>query len=93
MSSKFEWDLVKASANQQRGVSFVEAATVFFDPLSVTVADPMHSIDEQRSVVTGLSYEHRLLVVVHADPGDRIRTISARLATRSEREKYESEAK
>ena len=94
MSSEFEWDLAKASANQQRhGVSFVEAATVFFDPLSVTVADPLHSIDEQRFVITGLSYQHRLLVVVHADRGDRIRIISARLATRSEREKYESEAK
>lgn len=94
MSSEIEWDLVKASANQQRhGVSFVEAATVFFDPLSVTVADPLHSIDEQRFVITGLSYQHRLLVVVHADHGDRIRIISARLAKRSEREKYESEAK
>lgn len=94
MSSEFEWDLAKASANQQRhGVSFVEAATVFFDPLSVTVADPLHSIDEQRFVITGLSYQQRLLVVVHADHGDRIRIISARLATRSEREKYESEAK
>jgi uncharacterized DUF497 family protein len=94
MSSEFEWDLVKASANQERhGVSFVEAATVFFDPLSVTVADPLHSIDEQRFVITGLSYQHRLLVVVHADRGDRIRIISARLATRFERENYESEAK
>ena len=92
MSSEFEWDLGKASANQQRhGVSFVEAATVFFDPLSLTVSDPMHSIDEQRFVITGMSYQHRLLVVVHADRGDRIRIISARLATRFERENYESE--
>ena len=94
MSSEFEWDLAQASANQRRHrVTFVEAATVFFDPLSVTVADPLHSIDEHRFVISGLSYQQRLLVVVHADRGDRIRIISARLATRSEREKYESEAK
>jgi len=94
MNSEFEWDPVKASANQHRhGVSFVEAATVFFDPLSVTVNDPLHSVDEQRFVITGLSYQQRLLVVVHADHGDRIRIISARLATRSEREEYEAEAK
>ena len=74
-------------------MSFVEAATVFFDPLSVTVNDPLHSIDEQRFVITGLSYQRRLLVVVHADRGARIRIISARLATRSEREEYEAETK
>jgi uncharacterized DUF497 family protein len=93
MSSEFEWDQIKASSNLQRhGVSFVEAATVFFDPLSVTVTDPLHSKDEQRFVITGLSYQRRLLVVVHADRDDRIRIISARFATRSEREKYESKA-
>lgn len=49
MSSEFEWDLDKTTANQEgQGVSFVEAAIVFFDPLSVTVADPMHSIHELR---------------------------------------------
>ena len=89
----FEWDPIKARANQQRhSVSFVEAATVFFDPLSVTVTDPLHSMDEQRFVITRLSYQRRILVVVHLDRGDRIRIISARMATRSEREKYESKA-
>jgi uncharacterized protein len=72
MHSEFEWDPVKASATKHRhGGSFVEAATVFFDPLSVTVNDPLHSVDEHRFVITGLSYQQRLLVVVHADRGDR----------------------
>ncbi|MFN2579293.1 MAG: BrnT family toxin [Pyrinomonadaceae bacterium] len=63
---------------------------VFFDPLSLTVADPTHSLDEKRFVITGLSYQGRHLLVAHADRGDRIRTISARLATPPERKKYES---
>jgi uncharacterized DUF497 family protein len=91
MNSEFEWDLAKAVANlKKHGVSFAEAATVFFDPLSITVADPLHSEDENRFVILGLSYQLRALVVVHSDRGDRIRIISARLATPSERNKYES---
>jgi uncharacterized DUF497 family protein len=91
MNSEFEWDPAKAASNQRKhGVSFVEAATVFFDPLSITVSDPVHSTNEFRFVITGLSYQGRALIVVHVDRGDRIRIISARLATRSEREKYES---
>lgn len=91
MNSEFEWDLAKATANlEKHGVSFAEAATVFFDPLSMTIPDPLHSQDENRFIITGLSYQHRHLIVVHSDRGDRIRIISARLATSSERKKYES---
>ncbi len=71
-------------------MSFVEAATVFFDLLSVTVADPLHSDEENRLAIVGLSHRQRHLVVVHVDRGDRIRIISARLAAPYERKKYES---
>ena len=92
MDTAFEWDPDKAESNLlKHGVSFAKAATVFFDPLSITVPDRMHSGDENRFVITGLSYAQRHLVVVHSDRGDRIRIISARLATPSERKKYESE--
>jgi uncharacterized protein len=91
VNSEFEWEPTKAASNQlKHGVSFAEAATVFFDPLSITVPDPLHSIGEDRFVITGMSYQRRHLVVVHADRGDRIRIISARPATPSERKKYES---
>ena len=93
MNSEFEWDPVKAAVNlAKHGVSFAEAATVFFDSLSITVADPLHSHEENRFVITGLSYQHRALVVVHSDRDGRVRIISARLATRFERNKYESGA-
>jgi uncharacterized DUF497 family protein len=89
--SEFEWDTKKAEANLQRhGVSFAEAATVFFDPLSLTVSDPLHSLAEERFVITGLSNRQRCLAIVHSDRNDKIRIISARLASSSERKKYES---
>jgi uncharacterized DUF497 family protein len=89
--TEFEWDPVKAASNlEKHGVSFTEAATVFFDPLSLTVPDPEHSVSEQRLVITGFSYQQRQLVVIHSDRGDRIRIVSARLATPAERKKYES---
>ena len=87
---QFEWDPTKAAWNESKhGVSFSEAATVFTDVLSLTGDDPDHSIDEQRYVTFGVSSAGRLLVVSHTDRGDRIRIISARPATRSERRLYE----
>ncbi len=70
-------------------VSFDEASTAFRDPLSRTIDDPLHSQDEERMVLIGVSQQGRLMVVVHAERGDRIRIISARLATRMERLDYE----
>jgi uncharacterized protein len=92
MDAEFEWDAEKAESNlQKHEVSFEEAATIFFDPLSLTIPDPLHSDEEDRFVTTGLSNQQRHLVVVHSERDDRIRVISARLATSSERKRYESE--
>jgi hypothetical protein len=87
----FEWDRNKAKSNfTKHGVSFEEAATVFFDPLSLTIPDPDHGeYEEERCLILGLSEAGRLLVVAHCDRGDSIRIISARLATSSERRGYE----
>lgn len=89
---RFEWDPVKAAANlEDHGVSFPEASTAFGDPLSITIADPDHSQDEQRFILLGLTFSGRLVVVVHTDRGEATRLISARLATRRERRTYEQE--
>jgi uncharacterized DUF497 family protein len=86
----FEWDRRKNAANQRKhGVAFVEASTVFGDPLSITIPDPLHDIDEERLVIIGMSAAQRLLVVVHTERGERIRLISARLATKHEKHYYE----
>jgi len=86
----FEWDSDKAQQNARgHDVSFEEAATVFGDPLSLTIDDPVHSTEEDRFVTLGRSVDGRLLVVVHTERGDTVRIISARRATRRERTAYE----
>jgi uncharacterized protein len=90
MSFTFEWDDEKASENlTKHGVSFSEASTVFADPLSRTIIDPLHSKAEERLIVVGESGLQHTLVVVHTYRGDVIRIISARRATSSERKDYE----
>jgi uncharacterized DUF497 family protein len=90
MGLLFEWDPKKARLNIKRHkISFDEASTAFRDPLSRTIDDPLHSDDEERFVLIGQSIRGRLLVVVHTERGDRIRIISARLATNKERFRYE----
>jgi uncharacterized protein len=87
---RFEWNASKAATNlRKHRVSFDEAASVFFDPLSATGGDPDHSIEERRFVTFGTSSSGRLLVVAHTERGDAIRIITARNATRAERKVYE----
>lgn len=89
---EFEWDPNKAAGNlRKHEVSFEEAATVFGDTLSIIVVDPDHSVQEDRYLVIGTSARLRLLIVSFAERGDRIRIISARKLTRSERKAYEEE--
>ena len=90
MTQRFEWDDVKAAANQRKhGVAFEDAASVFSDALAYTFDDPDHSVGEQRLLTFGLAQSGRLLAVVHAERGRAIRIISARRATRHERGVYE----
>ncbi len=91
MGLTFEWDEKKAELNEKtHKVSFEEASTVFGDTLSLTIPDPPHSTaEEERYITIGMSYRQNLLVVVHCDRGHIIRIISARKATKREREKYE----
>ena len=87
----FEWDHRKAEYNvQKHGVSFAEAATIFYDPFSITFDDPDHSDHEDRFISIGTSVHGRLLMVAHTDRDDRIRIISARTLTPKERRLYES---
>ncbi len=83
----FEWDDQKARENYRKhGVSFEEAASVFLDLDYLLLPDRQHP---DRFVALGFSAIARLLVVVHGERGARVRLISARAATRTERENYE----
>jgi hypothetical protein len=86
----FEWDPRKAVANfKKHGVAFEDASSVFFDPLAMTYPDPDHSVDEHREVTLGYTMKKDLVFVCHCERGERIRIISARPATRTERRQYE----
>ncbi len=93
MALEFVWDPTKAAANlRKHGVSFPEATTAFDDLTSQTISDPDHSGSESRFQLLGMSSQGRLIVVAHTERGHAIRLISARKATRKERNAYEEES-
>ena len=91
------WDDTKAQINvRKHGVPFAQAATVILDPLALTVFDATHSETEERWFTLGQTSEGRLLAISHTYQAidantTKIRLISAREATRQERQYYENE--
>lgn len=88
----FSWDPKKAKANfKKHGVSFEEAATVFYDPMAKAGPDPDHSDQEDRFILIGHSQKNNLLFVVHVykETSETIRIISARKATKKEKRDFE----
>ena len=94
---RFAWDAAKAASNRRKhGVEFELGATVFRDPLALSVYDEDHSEQEERWITLGQAENDTLLVVVHtfeelAESEARVRIISARPATAHERRQYQSE--
>ena len=90
----FDWDPAKADANVvKHGVRFEEALTVFMDPLARIHGDPDHSEGEAREIIVGHSIQRRLLLVSFVERGEKVRVISARPATKTERKDYEKKDK
>jgi uncharacterized DUF497 family protein len=87
---RFEWDVAKARTNlAKHNVAFEESCMVFADVNSLTIDDPQHSQSEKRSITLGLASTSRLLVVVLTERNGKIRIISARRASKKEKEQYE----
>ncbi len=85
-----EWDPNKAAINlQKHGVRFADAEAALFDPNALSFEDTTAQ-GEQRFILIGMDHLWRLLVLVYTNREDRIRLISARAATPSERRNYES---
>jgi uncharacterized protein len=90
----FEWDPKKASDNiEKHGVSFEEAATVFTDPMALSILDKEHSETEDRWITMGISGKGRLLVVCHtfrkeSEAAVGVRIISTPKATKRETKTY-----
>ena len=85
---QFTWDPKKAASNVKKdGAQFVEAASLFADPLAALLED---ALDPERAILVGQSEEGRVLLVVFLEESeDTIRIISARRATSHERKRYE----
>lgn len=91
---RLQWDDRKNRANiAKHGISFEEAASVFFGENAIEYPDEVHSGSEERFLLLGFSAKLRLLVVCYClrQPRDTVRIISARKATRKERTFYTGE--
>ena len=90
MALIFEWDEEKATANSiKHGVAFTEAGTIFGDEQSITIPDLKHSQAEPKFITLGMSQTERVLVVIRTERGNHLRIMSARPASRKERNQYE----
>ena len=92
----FDWDARKAQSNwHKHGVSFQEAATAFLDPEGLDGEDLEHSESEPRRLRLAKSGSGRVLLIAHTvrshENEETTRIISARRASRKQRETYEAE--
>jgi uncharacterized protein len=87
--TQFEWDEIKADANYRKhGVDFETATEAIADYFSVEYFDPFSAAyDEDRFLITGLA-GGQLVTVVYTEREGNIRLISARRASRRERDDY-----
>jgi len=90
----FEWDHEKNDLNKEKhGLSFELASLVFHDPNLLSWVDNRFDYDEERWISLGAIKSTLILVVVHlvkeeSDGQEKIRIISARKATKQQRELY-----
>jgi len=91
MSNTFVWDEQKQLINiNKHKISFDEATSVFDDPHAFLMPDELHSDEENRFIIIGMSKKANVLLVCHCyRNGDSlIRIISARKATKHEEALY-----
>lgn len=84
----FEWDEAKNRANiRKHGVSFETARRIFGGPV-LTWIDDRRAYGEVRHISIGEVGKGALVVVAHTDRDGHVRLISARPASRRERQAY-----
>jgi uncharacterized DUF497 family protein len=85
---RFEWDLAKARANEDKhAVSFEETASIF-RAFHINRSDVRRHYGEARFIALGVDSNGEVLNVVYTLRGEAIRIISAWKASRYEREAY-----
>jgi hypothetical protein len=86
----FQWDAGNREKNWiKHRVTEGECERVFFNQPLIAASDKKHSQSEERFFALGQTNQGRLLFVVYAIRGKRIRVISARDMNKAEREVYE----
>ena len=89
----FEWDEAKNEANiRKHGVSFETAQRIFGGPVPTWV-DDRKDYGEIRHVSIGKVDKMAVVVVAHTDRDGPIRVISARPASRKERQSYHEQVR
>ena len=89
----FDWDQWNSQKNENKhGVSRKEAESAFFDEHYRLYADIKHSAKgERRFILYGQGMEGRVLMIGFAIRAGKVRVITARPASRKEREVYDDE--
>ena len=85
----FEWDAEKNKTNiNKHGIDFIYACRIFEGPVLQSL-DGRFDYGEDRYISIGCVDTVIILVVIHTDRQGKKRMISARLASRQERKRYE----
>lgn len=88
-ADRFEWDINKEAANEAKhGISFLDAANVFFDPLYLEEDSSRPEHGETRFKAIG-TVSGRLIAVIFTYRQHRRRIISARRSRPDERQRYD----
>ena len=88
---RFEWDPAKDETNRKKhGLSFGEASELFKSGIDyLEIYDEEHSDEEDRFVAVGPIRRGIIVVAYTERDEDVLRILSARMATKRERQRYE----
>lgn len=88
----FEWDRWNIDKSYKKhGITPNEAEEPFLDENLIFLEDIKHSHAEERFMLIGETTTKKLLFVVFTYRDHKVRIVSARLANRKERKRYETQ--
>lgn len=89
---RFEWDPAKNRTNRDKhGLSFEDASKLFASGVDyLVVYDARHSEQEDRFIAIGPIRRGVVVVVYTEHQDDAVRIVSARMATKQERQRFQS---
>lgn len=93
-TKSFEWDKGNADKSYQKhGITTNQAEEIFLDENLEIIKDIKHSQKEKRFIAVGKTFQNKVLFVIFTVKKDKIRIISARIANKKERDRYEQKIK